>query len=118
MQYQFEKLDVWKIGMKVVQKVYNLSKKFPKDEQFGLTNQMRRAAVSITLNLAEGTGRMTKKDFASFVRNAIGSCLEVNACAKIAVQENYVSSTDIVQLDTDLQELYFKMIALDKSLRR
>jgi four helix bundle protein len=73
MMFRFEKLDVWRLAVELVDKVYIFTKVFPADERFGLTNQMRRAAVSISSNIAEGSGRISDKDFARFVEISYGS---------------------------------------------
>ncbi len=68
--FRFENLAVWQKALDFADRVYDVTSQFPADERFGLTNQMRRAAVSISSNIAEGTGRMTNKDFARFVEIA------------------------------------------------
>jgi four helix bundle protein len=65
--YPFEKLDVWQLSKKIVVKIYKITEQFPSNEKFGMVNQMRRAAVSICSNLAEGSGRKTSKDQAYFL---------------------------------------------------
>ena len=117
MKFKFEELNVWQLSLEVIEGVYYLTKKFPEDEKYGMTSQIKRAATSISLNIAEGSGRSTKKDFANFVRNAIGSTIEVIACLRIAEQQEFIQ-INIEGLENKLQELYFKLIALDKSLKR
>src|SRR5947207_289826 len=68
--FNFEKLDVWQKAIDFADLVYNHTRDFPADERFGLTNQMRRAAVSISSNIAEGTSRMSQTDFARFTEIA------------------------------------------------
>jgi hypothetical protein len=68
--FTFEKLDVWQKAIDFADLVYNYTRNFPTDERFGLTNQMRRAAVSISSNIAEGTSRMSQTDFARFIESA------------------------------------------------
>ena len=75
--FNFEKLDVWQEAIQFADLVYELSGDFPANERFGLTNQMRRAAVSISSNIAEGSSRMSCTDFARFVEIATGSLFEV-----------------------------------------
>ena len=74
--FNFEKLDVWQEAIQFADLVYELSGDFPADERFGLTNQMRRAAVSISSNIAEGSSRMSRTDFARFVEIETGSLFE------------------------------------------
>src|SRR5213076_1013825 len=75
--FNFEKLETWQEAIEFADLVYNLTRGFPADERFGLTNQMRRAAVSISSNLAEGSRRSSRPDFARFVEIASGSLFEV-----------------------------------------
>ena len=75
-QFPFEKLEVWQDARKLVAGVYQCSRGFPKDERFGLTSQMTRAAVSVANNLAEGCGRSSFKDQAHFSNQAHGSLME------------------------------------------
>jgi four helix bundle protein len=75
--FNFEKLDVWQKAIDLADLVYRHTRNFPADERFGLTNQMRRAAVSISSNIAEGTSRMSQTDFGRFIEIATGSVFEV-----------------------------------------
>jgi four helix bundle protein len=79
--YSFEKLDVWQCARKLTAFIYQVTKSFPKEEQFGITNQMRRSAVSICSNLAEGVYRTTGKDKARFSEISFCSLMELlNQC--------------------------------------
>ena len=71
-KYKFEKLDIYDLANNFVLEIYKLVKKFPKEELFGLTSQIKRASISIVLNIAEGSGGATKKDFAKFISQSIG----------------------------------------------
>ena len=73
----YKKLDVWIISMETVKEIYNLTKLYPKEERYGLTNQTNRAAVSIPSNIAEGLGRNHKKDTIQFLHISRGSAYEV-----------------------------------------
>ena len=115
-QYRFEDLEVWKIGMKIVGEVYRIVKLFPKEELFGLTDQLKRAATSIVLNVAEGSGQPTKKGFSVYIHRSKSSVLECIACVKIALQQNFIAKSEVVILEKFFQEEYFKLIALNKSL--
>ena len=115
-RYRFEDLDVWKIGMEIVHEVYRVVRKFPRDETFALSDQLKRAATSITLNLAEGSGQPTKKSFVLYIQRAKSSALECVACLKIAAQEGFVSQYDVASLETLLEKEYFKLVALGKSM--
>ncbi|RRJ93380.1 four helix bundle protein [Flavobacterium macacae] len=75
--FSFEKLIAWQKGRELAQMIYKITKKFPKDETFGLISQMRRCSISIASNLAEGSGRNSPKDKARFSEIAYGSSLEL-----------------------------------------
>src|SRR5438046_2580093 len=83
-QNGFRDLRVWQAGMDLVEACYRASQSFPTSEQFGLTNQLRRAAVSITSNIAEGWGRNTKPEFSRFIDISIGSLCEVESLVEVS----------------------------------
>ncbi len=80
----YKDLDAWKLSIRVTRFVYRASEKFPSDERFGLTSQIRRASVSVASNIAEGWGRGTTTDYARFLRMARGSLYEVETQCVIA----------------------------------
>ena len=84
----FEKIKAWKLGRAFKIKLYKITKDFPKDERFGLTPQMRRAAISITANIAEGYGRYHFQETIQFARNSRGSISEVLDHLYTALDEN------------------------------
>lgn len=116
MQYAFEKLEIWSLGMGIVKEVYRITKKFPKDELWGLVSQMRRAAVSIPLNVAEGSSRKSRKDFSVYLRRAIGSVLELVTATEIAKGEQYIAADDYNSLKALYEKEYFKLIAFERKL--
>lgn len=81
MRHNFRELHVWQLGMEVVEDIYSITKEFPKEELFGLSLQMRKAAVSIPSNLAEGCGRGTKPQLIHFANNSQGSAFELETQA-------------------------------------
>lgn len=115
--YNFENLEVWKLSLKINAEISKLVLKLPSNEKYILGDQMRRATLSICLNIAEGSGRGSKKDFKRFIRNSIGSSLEVIACIKISIQQNYLSKHECEPAELLLKELYFKLIKLEKYLK-
>lgn len=117
-KYNFEKLDVWTLSVQGIKATDSLVKKFPKEELFILSDQIRRAALSVSLNIAEGSGRGSKLDFKRFIRNSIGSVLEIAAGIRIALSKEYVAESDADTVDALYAELYFKLIALEKYLKR
>lgn len=115
--YNFEKLEVWKLALGVVKEVNALIKKLPQDEKYVLGDQMRRAALSVSLNIAEGWGRNTKKDFGRFVSTAVGSTLEVAACLRVINDLRYIGENDLMRADELTKELYFKLLKFSNYLR-
>lgn len=116
MEYNFEKLEVYKLSEKLVLEIYSLTRNFPKEEIFGLTSQIKRAVVSISLNIAEGSTGRSKKDFVRFLNTAIGSLVETKSALSISVKLNFTKQENIDKLNQDFDELFFKLIALKKSL--
>ena len=87
---RFQDLEVWKKSHRLVLKIYNLTRGFPKEEKFGLVSQMRRAAVSIPANLAEGFKKRTQKDKSNFYNIAQGSLEEIRYYLILAKDLNYI----------------------------
>lgn len=97
-QYHFEKLEVWNQSRQVVIAVYRLIKKFPPDERFALCDQLRRAAISIPSNIAEGVGRIAVKETIHFLEIAFGSLMEVYCQLQVAVDLQYITEDDFKQI--------------------
>lgn len=87
MTFRFEKLDVWHKSVGFADLVYEVTREFPADERFGLTNQMRRAAVAVSSNIAEGLGRSSSREKVRFVEMAYGSLLEVVSQSRVAFRQ-------------------------------
>ena len=114
--FNFEKLDVWQKAIDFADLVYNLTRNFPADERFGLTNQMRRAAVSISSNIAEGTSRMSQTDFSRFIEIATGSVFEVVSQAFIGRRQGFLIEEDFRTLYSAADEIGRMLSGLRKSL--
>ena len=114
--FNFEKLDVWQKAIEFADLIYNKTRAFPSDERFGLTNQLRRAAVSISSNIAEGSSRSSKSDFARFVEIATGSVFEVVSQAFIAHRQSFLSEDQFRKIYADAEELSRMLSGLRKSL--
>jgi len=108
-----KQLDVWQKAMVLVTNIYTLTKQFPSDEKFGLTNQICRASVSIPSNIAEGAARQTNKELIQFLYISLGSASEVETQLLIAQNLNYIDSIDNVY--NDLQSIKRMLIGLIKS---
>ena len=92
--FGFEKLEVWQKAIGFADIVYTITRDFPADERFGLTNQMRRAAVSISSNIAEGSARVSRKDFSRFLEIATGSLYEVISQSFVGRNQGYLKPAD------------------------
>lgn len=114
--FRFEKLDVWQRAVELAMRVYELTRNFPDGERFGLTSQMRRSAVSISSNIAEGSGRTSDIDFARFLEIAYGSLMEIVSQAKIAEMQGFLNETDYRELYTDSEQIARMLSGLRSSL--
>ena len=117
MKFNCENLEVYKLSRRFVTIIYKLTGKFPADEKFGLTSQIKRSATSIPLNIAEGSGKSSTKDFANFIRIAIGSTIETGTSLKIAIDLKFITQEDYNRIDATIEKLYFKLIGLHKYLK-
>jgi four helix bundle protein len=113
--YSFEKLDVWMDARTFVKWIYIHSAAFPTDEKFGLIMQLRRAAVSIVSNLAEGSGRQSPKDQAHFSQIAYGSTIEVITQLILANDLGFIDDKLLLEGRNKLEIITFKIAALRKS---
>ena len=91
----YRKLEVYTVGKELVLRVYELLKKFPKEEQYALCDQLRRAVVSVPSNIAEGLGRLSEKEQVRFIEIAYGSLMEVETQLDIAFDLHYLTEEDI-----------------------
>ncbi|MEZ0208780.1 MAG: four helix bundle protein [Candidatus Paceibacterota bacterium] len=107
-------LIVWQKSYKLSLLIYSITKKFPKDEIFGLVSQMRRAAVSIPSNIAEGNTRFSSKDNAQFMRIAYGSAAELDTQLSLSKDLKYFSEkeyTEAIDLLTEVMKMLYKMLS-------
>lgn len=115
--FKFEKLVVWQKAPDYIELIYAISQKFPKSEIFGLQSQTRRAAVSIALNIAEGSGRTTKKEFRKFLHDSLGSLRETITALYIAKRLEYISQKQFDDTYSKAVEISKMLYGLDKSLQ-
>jgi len=116
--YNFERLDVWKKAIELADDVYRLTREFPDYERFGLANQMRRAAVSISSNVAEGSSRASSKDFSRFVEIAYGSTMELVSQIHIAQRQSFLPVEAARTLYRHAEEVARMLSGLKKHLLR
>ena len=113
-----KKLDVWQAAMKATKMVYELTKSFPEEEKFGLVSQMRRAAVSIPCNIAEGAARQGKREFRNFVSIAQGSLSELDTQLELSVLLGYLSKEKIEEIEGQLLRIDRMLSGLIRSLTK
>ena len=103
--FGFERLEVWQKAMSLAGTIYEFTKAFPKSEMFGLTTQLRRAAVSVAANIAEGSSRTTGKDQARFFEIAFGSLNEVTTMLHIARGQNLISDEEFQRIRGEVSDI-------------
>lgn len=104
-------LEVWKLGIGIAGDIYQLTENYPKNEIFGITSQMRRAAVSISANIAEGAARQSKKEFKHFLYIALGSASELDTLIEVCREIN-------LQNDISLNKIQDKLTIISKMINR
>jgi len=114
-EYSFEKLDVYIEARAFVKAIYRLSAQFPESERYALTDQVHRAVVSITSNIAEGTSRTSNRDKAHFVEMAYGSLMEVVSQLQIAMDLNYITKEQYEAQQPTIEQISYKLYALRRS---
>ena len=116
MKRNHRELRVWQFAMVLVERIYALTATFPKDEVYGLTSQMRRAAVSIPSNIAEGAARGTTKELLHFLRIADSSLSELDTQLELAKRLRYIADTN--EIIESMNQLSQSLAALKSSLNR
>lgn len=110
--FSFEKLNVWVDAKELVKLIYLVTKEFPSEEKFGLTNQLRRASISVASNLAEGTSRKTSKDKFHFTTLSFSSLMEVLNQIIIAKELNFINEDNYQIIRTEIEKISNKLNAL------
>lgn len=116
-KYNFENLEVYQLAKDLLKDIYEICRKFPKEEIFVLTSQLKRAIISVILNIAEGSVR-GPKEFARFLDIATGSLVEAKACCLIAKELKYISQKEFNFLVPKIDKLFFKLLTLKNYLKR
>lgn len=114
--YQTHKdLDVWKLGLLFVKDIYAATKKFPAEELYGLTSQLRRAAVSVPTNIAEGAAKNSRKEFIKFLYISLGSLVEIETLLNIAELLDYCEISLLMESSTKIRMKLLNLIKYQKS---
>jgi carbamoyl-phosphate synthase large subunit len=112
----YKELLVWQKGMALAKLVYDLTRQFPSDERFGLTSQLRRAAVSVPSNIAEGQARHGTGEFLQFLSHAEGSLAEIETQLLLAVEPGFSKQASVAASLSEIDQLQNTLVALRRSL--
>jgi len=113
--FPFEKLNLWQLGRKMVKIIYEVTEHFPSYEMYGLVSQMRRSAVSVISNIAEGAGRFSPKDQAHFYNMAYSSLMELLTQVIVAYDMKFIKEEEYLKCTDLMKEVSVKLNALRKS---
>jgi four helix bundle protein len=116
--FRFENLEVWQEAMSLCERVYRLSQAFPATEQYGITSQVRRSAVSVSANIAEGAGRATDGDFARFLDIAFGSLMETVSHLSLAHRLTFVDDVAYQAVYADCERIGKMLTSFRNRLRK
>jgi len=114
--FRFETLDIWKEAVVFVDKIYIITSKFPKDEMFTLTNQLRRAAISVSANIAEGSANESTKAFRLFLNYSIRSIAEIISELHLARNRNYINTEQFRILYVEAEKLIRRITSFRNNL--
>ncbi|GAA5041118.1 four helix bundle protein [Marivirga lumbricoides] len=114
--HNFKKLKIWEKSMELSLLIYRITNDLPSEEKFGLTSQVRRCAVSIPSNIAEGSSRDSKKEFARFLSIAIGSSFELETQLLLSRKLNFITESDFNIVELSLTEIQKMLNSFIKSL--
>lgn len=113
----FRKLEVWQKGIDLSLEIYKITRDFPKEEMYGLSDQLRRAAVSVPSNIAEGNARTSTKDYINFLNISIGSLLEIITQIEISFRLGYIKENDYKKVLTETEEINKMLSTIKRKLK-
>ena len=112
-----KKLDIWNFSLDLISKIYTLTSEFPREELFGLTNQLRRASISVSSNIAEGLSRTSKLEKIRFLVISRSSLVEIDNQLEIALKLKICSKSDLVEIEKLLNSLFAMITSLKKKIK-
>ena len=116
MAFKFEKLEIWQLAIDYVDLIYELTEKLPKDEKYNLKSQLRRAATSIALNIAEGSGKQSEKELGRFIEISLGSAYETLANLDILQSNKLIEQDNFYEAEKLIKEICKQLGAFKKKL--
>lgn len=117
-QFSFERLVVWQDSRSLAKAIYQLTREFPSDEKFGLVSQIRRAAISVSSNIVEGSYRSSNKDKANFMNMAFGSLMELLSQVIISKDLEYINEEQYIELRSAIEKTSNKLASLSKYFKK
>ena len=117
MERAHKKLDVWKLSMRLAKEIYHLTSRFPREEQYGIISQMRRAATSIPANIAEGAARRSKKEFLQFLSVSGGSLSELDTFLDLSLMLGYTTNEEKSVIDDLIAKVGMTLAGLMRNLQ-
>jgi four helix bundle protein len=117
-QLSFERLVVWQDSRSLAKAIYQLTREFPSDEKFGLVSQIRRAAISVSSNIVEGSYRSSNKDKANFMNMAFGSLMELLSQVIISKDLEYINEGQYIELRSAIEKTSNKLASLSKYFKK
>ncbi len=115
-KHNFRNLKIYQRSIAFSAEIYKITRNFPKEEIYGLTNQIRRAVISIALNIAEGSGNSSEKEFKRFLEISLRSDYEVMACLEIALRMKFCSQEAFISLTAEADEIAAMIFGFSKTL--
>jgi four helix bundle protein len=112
-----KKLDIWNFSLELISKIYSLTSQFPKEELFGLTNQLRKASVSVSSNIAEGLSRTSKLEKIRFLEISRSSLVEIDTQLEIALKLKLCNNEDLKEIEKLLNSLFAMITSLKKKIK-
>jgi four helix bundle protein len=112
-----KKLDIWNFSLDLVSKIYSLISHFPKEEMFGLTNELRRASVSVSSNIAEGLSRTSKLEKIRFLEISRSSIVEIDTQLEIVLKLNLCNKNDLIEIEKLLNSLFAMITSFKKKIK-
>lgn len=116
MKHNFKNLNIWKLSLELADEIYSLTENFPKNEEFGLKSQVRRCAVSVASNIAEGSSRSSNKDFNRFLEISLGSLFELQTQIIISYNRNFLAQSQLEMIELKITELQKMISGFQKTL--
>lgn len=117
LELSHKKLDIWNFSLDLVSKIYSLASRFPKEEMFGLTSQLRRASVSVSSNVAEGLSRTSKLEKVRFLKISRSSLVEIDTQLEIAIKLKLCNNKELVEVEKLLNSLFAMITSLKKKFK-